>query len=84
METPPPPTHQFPHSLALSHATGVASLHFSPPPSPCLPLTRTHQQKVQVIFLLIVIRQSAAYEGQYFEGGHERNKPIRGRDETKV
>lgn len=29
-------------------------------------------------FLLIVIRQSAVYEGQYFEGGHERNKPIRG------
>ena len=26
---------------------------------------------------LIVIRQSAVYEGQYFEGGHERNKPIR-------
>ena len=27
---------------------------------------------------LIVIRQSAVYEGQYFEGGHETNKPIRG------
>lgn len=57
-----------------THATGLLSL----PLLPSLTVSFSGIGGVTGDSLLIVIRQSAVYEGQYFEGGHEKNKPIRG------